>query len=469
MSESVSQSNHLILYKMMRLCLATTNKVEATRTASGKWRVQGPGAEAYEEGMTIFMQLFSARNNSFYMSTSLQECVDRMKNNLSDWATMTLSFYRDLNHYTVPVPFLVAKIEMITGYNITQDNNDAQDTANVFTNLELLHFSYFIVLSCIMISFFIIIIWRVSFQLRYSVRRVNWTSGGRNRIIMKLATKHMSQVLLGESYHFRWIAFLCSLMLFSLVTSFNCLYKTSRVVQQETFVVKTYDELMEHPTAMPLFFNAVGNIVDRFRGKPASDIHGRIWSKIPIGREKEFITTAETSSSDFLSLLERIFMQMNGRKSVIFVPSTFALMVKTLLCGSSLDNEIWNLLKFVDPSESEEILGYGLSDHFDDPRYFQQRIRRGFESFLFIHYYTRALDVREIPYSLRGTKEDKKHKQNLVCDGEPLFYQQPEVHAISMRYFQTFIISLSCINLLALLALAFEKFSVKKNAHLVIE
>lgn len=454
--------------KMLRVCLVTTNRVEVSQAPNGKWRVQGTGSDMYEEGISLFMQMFQWRNLTFYLTPLLDECLERMKNNVSDLASNQLSYFRNLTHHSVPVPFLPTQIEMLTGYNLEERNEPAEDTATVFTNFESFHFSVHLAVLFLMLAFLAIIIARITIHTSHRKkfahlhsRRVKCEKSVAVRVC-----KQMTLVILGESVHFKLIALLCSILLFFLITSFNCLFKTTRVVVEEKFVVKTYEELLEHKAAMPLFFNAVGSIVDKFEGKPESDVHGKIWSKLASLSHEElakFVVEGDISGLEAIGVLRFYFKQMNDQKSVALVPSTLTLFLKTLLCATSSGSDIWKILRFVDPSEPEEILGYGLSNHCTDSHHFERGMKRGYESSVLNHYYFRALDVRDILYELQSTPMAKRHKQNLVCDGESLFDPKPQVNAIPLRYFVSFIIALTVNVLFALMVLTHEKLSAKRK------
>lgn len=89
------------------------------KPSANKRRVEGPASESYEEGISILQQTFSSRNISFYLKPLQDECMERMKNNVSDWAKNQLSNVRNLTYHTVPVPLLPTQVEILTCYNLT--------------------------------------------------------------------------------------------------------------------------------------------------------------------------------------------------------------------------------------------------------------------------------------------------------------------------------------------------------------
>lgn len=431
LGETLLSSEFFKMSPLIRMCVPLPLQTETKMRPDGSHYVDGTMSEVGNELINLLERM--SRNQTFHVTTSTEECLERVKNNQSDIAT---SFVQEnMSGYRVPVPMFLNKVEFLTGYNLMGKSFKPMDYGTVFDNATLLQMPVYLCTLLFLLLFFLVICLRI-LTLKHQRSRKK----PKNGYFIKRVVRETSLVFYTKSES-QLINLLFSILCFYLITCFMILYKTSRIIVEQPYVVTSYEQLIEDKTALPSFFDSMAQVSQKFESAPVETLKGKIWQKL--------ITSGENWKShvhvslDYDSLIQIVldgFRDGDTNHSVLFASSRTMNLVKSMFCGSSPQNELWRLEVFSDQSEDEELFGWPISPEFlaKHGRFFVLHKRRLFESTVILKFYKWAMDTSSYAYEIAQT--DKKHinQQNLACSDDFSLETDIQVKAIGLEYFASF-------------------------------
>lgn len=430
---------------LFRHCIISTTDGKAIQRPDGSWTVEGLGAERYQSAFETRERVYRPLNSSFYMTTNTQECLDRIKSNLSDGSNHLLPIQIISSDYHTPEPLFPGKIQFITGYVQRENYKPEHENITVLSNLQMVSptvYGCFALLSLIIlfiISLHLRILYRYQEKKRWWFKRLDFTH---------LVGREVSLLFHLSSHHFRWVTHLYAISLFYLIICFTTTYKTSQVVTKKPDYPTSYQESLDHPTSLIFIYNQIVHVSNTFRDAPHHSLKGKLYTKlVASGKEDairiEGLTKNPTAA---FSLFKMIAAEIIHHKSIAAASSITIPLLKGFACGFSPEGILWFLKVFADPSETEIIYGFTLSKHYRFSSLAVRAQRRAFESHIFAHHYALSFDVASIAANIAGTSRTHQWKQHLACSQSSTSQLQAEddVQTISLSYFH-FIITL-CIS-----------------------
>lgn len=416
---------------MIRFCIASANPIEIHRNADAKWSVEGIAAEFYLDGMILAERSYPFLNVTFYLTTSTDECLERLAKNQSDSTSVFMPIESISPDYYVPHPLIAGKLAFVTGYNMTDGDRKVEDTATVATNLELLHAEVYIWALMLIVSFIMFIITRIS-VLSSPFQRIN------PRAFIKVVRREVCRVFYHVSVYFKLITLLYSVLCFFILTSFLCLYKTSHVIIEKPFYVKSYQESLEHKTSLAFQYNQFANVTRIFENSPKESLRGKLWAKLVASGRKDDYSAIASNPERMPFLLDKGANELNVRKSICVAAPLISPLLKSIACGFSPQNELWIAKIISDASESEVIYGHAIRAESPYKKLNAARLQLFFETNIIAHNFELGLDQSAAMAELKGTNKKHQWRQKVVCENENAFALDPEVRAIPLLYFHSF-------------------------------
>ena len=438
----------------MRVCLVSTSYNEVKKGKNGFY-VEGTGGEVYTELIRTMNELYP-QNNTYHITTKTDDCNERLKNNLSDFSTATMPPTENMTGYKMPVPLTASRVSFLSGYDTVARALKLRDDGDVFSNFGLLDASVYFS-SILLILIFLLII---SFHTWMLFKRTKKKGAS----LIKLIGKNVLSAYHWSNNDLRAVSLLFVILMFYLVNSFKSVYKTSKIIVEEPFVVKNYHELLEDETALPLFYNPLTKISDQFEFAPKNSLRGQIWSKLlqrTNGNTTGFLIRALAQSENPIDQMRKLFRLLDQQNDVIFGMSGTAKLVKDFFCAISPEKELWQVFLFSDPSENENLLGYFLSTLYPNEKYFIHGQRKYSESDVINAFYEKARESAKLfAYLWSNTTRAHKYSQDLMCGG---YAMDPGIHveALGLNYFGSFFNLTLLLFIMARIVLAYEHLMVK--------
>ena len=456
--------------KLLRICSTIPVQSQPQKRPDGSYFYDGVASRVGNEMLDLLGR--TVKNFSLFATISTDECVKRLKNNETDMSTSAFMFSEDSPYYQVPVPMFDSKIVFMAGYDLKGKTFQPKEYGTVFTNISLLEAPVYLWALFLVVSL-IAVIWAstlVHSRQRSKLRRnrlSNSTKKNRsikNRLIMR-CLRRTRLVLDGKSEKLRLITFLCVILSFYLTTCFMILYKTSRIIVEQPYVVTNYEQLINDRTAIPGFYDFKISVSHKFRDAPNGTRRAKVWSKLIEARENasEFITYG-FKVSELQKSTAKIFMEMERNHSVIIASSTVVKILKNWFCTTSfLTNEIRRLMIFSDSSEGEDIFGYAVSKLFpkEYETFFMARLRWLVESNIVLHYYSWASNMKSEAKFLNFVDRTHQVEQDRVCSEDFSPEMDINVKAICPEYFLSFFAFMLC---LFFIAYAVNLFEIRLNS-----
>ena len=404
--------------------------------------------------MRISRALLSPFNLTFHMTTSANECLDRLKRNLSDTSSVFVPIETMSTGYYAPLPLFTGKIQYIAGYNVTDAKRETVDTATVFTNADLLKPSVYLWASILLMMLMTFIAVKVALFYRPIGRFARLSR-------VHFLKRQLSRVFYYNSERFRWITLLYSLLCFIMITSFLCLYKTSHIIMEKPFYPKDYQESLDYPPSLAFCYDQFSIVSTAFKDASPDSIRGKLWAKLTAtGRQDEYKGAAIDASSLY-TVVHSATKEMKAHRSILIISPMFITLFRSGLCGLSPEGELWIVKVGIDPIEKEVIYGYAQSNNFH-VTWFSSRMKALFETDFLAHTYEKQFDLREFAAKCSGTSKSHQWRQKAVCDDENAFSPGPVVKAISLSYFAPMFKSILIVWLSALILHVFRILHAEK-------
>ena len=442
---------------MIRYCISTATPVTVKQQASGEWTAEGIGAKSYIELIRLTEAFCKPFNVTFYLTSTPTDCLDRLKNNLSDFSSLFMPIDTLSLDYHVPQPLFAGKLQFMTGYNVTDGEQEMKDTATVFTNTHLLKPSVYLWASILLMMLMTFVAVKVALFYRPLGRFARSSR-------MKLLKRQLSRMFYYNSERFKWITLLYSLLCFIMITSFLCLYKTSQVIVEKPFYAKNYNESLKHPSSLAFFYDQFAVVSTGFKNAPPDSIKGLLWAKLVSAGRQDDLTESSADATALPAIMNQVVDDLLVRHSIYIASSLIIPLLKSLMCGFTPEGQLRIIQLISDPSEQEVLFGRPVSSHSPWSQLISRKMRTLFETHSLSTGYTVMLDQYEMAADMVGASNGHKWRQKVVCDDENAFATEPPVRAIPLSYFIAFFKAVAVVWVLALILNMIQILSTE-NQH----
>ena len=433
----------------MRICYVGLVDIEIKEKSEGttvKHIVSGGGSDKQQNLVNIYDTLFT--NVSYFITKGLKVCEQRLRNNLSDFSSGFMSMSDAPEDIRVPVAFFSGKTSFISGVNLTTVNS--KDDSSALSNFSLMSRGVYLstlllVMMCILLIIAKVLIQRhhrmqLAHILEESQRSLN--SSIKPRLTLRRSVSRcLWQMFFESSNHFRIISLVLAVLAFYDSNTFRAVYKTSQVVVDEPASVKSYEDLINHDAAEPMFYDGLLPQSQEFEKAPRDSVKGKIWQKFEkMGRKciwYEFGSDAVLSGS-----LDRAMVSMVDNSSVFIQTRMMAEVFRTFFCFSTPQGRRWRFAVLSDQSEREFLLGPFVSLRVDEKLY-TKKVRRIIETDLIFDIINGGKAVREYATMIKPSSLSHQRQQREVCDDHFEFDSiNSHLAALPLKYYNSFFILL---------------------------
>ena len=444
----------------IRICATGPAQAELKQTHDGRYFVKGATGESLTEMFDIIYNLY--KNISFDLST-LSGCLDRIKNNQSDFSIVFSPFYEDEGeYYSIPVPLMVSRVEFMTGYSMTSDHLTPKECGTVMDNATLLEPSVYLGSLGLCLSFILVIFFRALVRAHHKRAKKEtyyshlyfWTSTVKRTLV------EVKELINGSGSN-RLISLFYSVLLFYLITCFCSLYKTSQIIVEEPYVVRSYEDIIKDNLSYPVFLDTVNKMSHKFLTAPKESLRGKVLSKIEKRGRKIKDLILGNGEERVPAMMQKAFevTKLVDSENVAFFGTSMTInLIKTLYCASSEYSEGKFRRAFVisDASKHEQLVGFPLSANYSKPKEFSRKMRLLFESQILPGFFTWAMDCTRFTYSYTGASQSHQFKQNWICSSDFSYEKDLDVKGIPSMYFDSFFHLIVAIFTIALVLFILE-------------
>ena len=443
-------------------CLTDTTGVNPVQKEDGTWALVGLGANRYMETTDILQRLIRSFNTSYYVSNSPEECYDRLVRNESDFSNTFFSIRIVSPAMRTMLPIFVEKVEFLSGYIITDGKWDMEETASVITNVYLLDFDVYLWALVLFVSLVLFVIARV---VMFSVMRQEiWTKLKRKGVSPGyVIRRELSRVYYNSSDQFKWISLLLTMLVFYLVTSFLCVYKTSHVIIFKPFYPESYQQSLDWDTSYGYYYDKFHPVSGGFQDAPSDSLKGKIWSKSMTSDHNQLFNLSVANPAAIVYLLLRGTSHVMDSKSIYLASTVTMPILKTSSCAASPEDKLYLEYQFSDPSEEESIVGNLLGQAVPNQELVEKRIRHVFEAHLLPYHMKTVFDVFDEVGSMMGTSKSHQWRQKVTCENPNAFLPEAQVKPIPFSYFSTFFAACGLVWFIAFI-IHFSQISRKKRS-----
>ena len=374
-------------------------------------------------------------------------CFNRVLTNESDFTNAVYPLQEMPSHIRTMLPMFAEKAEFITGYNRSEGEQRARDSATVFTNSDLLHADVYMWAAALFFLLIGFIVTRVFLQ--FSLR--NWTLRRLMKDSLTVIRREMSRVFYYSSDHFKLVTLLYAPLIFPLTTTFLCLFKTSHIVIERPFYPETYFQSLNHRTSLAFFYDQFHPVSSSFREAPRSSIKGQLWNKMIESDRKDLFDFSSYDSAAVLLKLRHGAVDLMVNKSIYFAASLIMPSLKTFFCTFSPEDQLYFIRKMADHDEAESIYGSLIPRALSQGHLIEQRFTRTFESNFLPHHMETLNDPSGILNPLMGTSESHSLRQKVACEDEDAFNPESQVKAIPLFYFKSFFAACAVVWVIAII------------------
>lgn len=267
-----------------------------------------------------------------------------------------------------------------------------------------------------------------------------------------------------SSRRFKLITLLYAILMFYVITSFLCLYKTSHVVIEKPFYPKTYQESYDDATSLAYLNDQFCAISDSFSDAPVGSIKHKLWLKLLASGEKDSFDPSTFNPESITNVISHTYLALSLNKSVAVTFSLYTPVMHSFVCSISPEDQLLMIKIVKDPMEGEKIFGPPMRKSSPYTAWYASKFKRIFESHSMARLYDYILDVGPIIRQVFITTSRHVWRQKVVCENENAFAPDPEVVAIPLSYFASFLSACFCVWLFAFI-LNFLQIACHKEKH----
>lgn len=416
---------------MIRICFGTAAQWTAVRK-NGHWSVEGISSAPVAEMLDYFERTASPYNISLFKPIETNDCIQRLIKNESDVSYNDIPIDTISPEYHAPEPSFAGKFKFFTGYIIPEEQENGDETATVLENVNLLQPEVYYIALSLLSCFISFIILRICIHHPHCPLKRN----------VNLIGREIGRIFHHTSEHFKLINLLFSVLIFYMITSFLCVYKTSHVVLERPFYPRTYEESLNHETSIAHLVDEMAVVSEGFKNAPVNSIKGRIWKKLLASGKKDLFTPKQVDTAAMGTLIDALRVELT-RSSIIVESPLMVNILRTSICSISRDGELFVMKFLADPIERDTIFGPAMRKRSILMPYFASRFKRTFETKNMEVLWSRVLDVSALVLPVIGASASHQWRQKVLCDDENAFAPEPAVNSIPLKYFNSFFIACS--------------------------
>lgn len=445
-----------------RHCLMSTTDVQVTRKEDGSWSVEGLGGEEILSVIESIQEVQHHFNLTFFVSLDPNECVQRMTNNLSDGSNYLMPIGTLSPYYRAIQPMFPGKVQFLTGYKESEHPVHLEETVSVFHNIKSLQPEVYEFSALLFLIFVLFLMIRLKMFHKYQFRKNNIL---KKITFINLVRRELSSLFYGKNDHFKLLSFLYAVLIFYLITSLMCVYKTSQVIAKKADYPTCYQDSIDSPTSLIFLYDQFVVVSSDFRDAPRFSLKGQLWAKLDAsGKKDEFKIDGTTVNFVALpALMRKIAIEISERKSIAVSSSITIPLLKAIACGLSPEGQLWFLKILSDPSEPEQVYAFAFTTAFKYIQVAEKSIQRALETYVIPHHFESSFDITDQVSRIAGTTRQHQWRQHLACTDENALRPDTDVHPIPIHFYLSFTQACLLVWIVAVLALVIEIVSSRRN------
>lgn len=333
--------------------------VDAVQKPSGDWEFPGMMGNSVDDIYSFFHRYFNV--TSIYLSLNNEECLKKVKNNLSDLVTIYLPVSDDADEYVVPSPVMSRRIVIGSGYNYTKYRENLKHRI-VGTALE--NFASFSLYIYLAFSFIIASIIATIFAERILKQRCRRRRRTRWQIIFKTICKSLDQ---SRQRLNKWIQLSVLMTIFIFTSFFSFAFQSQQLISDPPKIIRSLEEMVKRPNCTPIFFNMLFDDSDLFKNSPPGSMRQKVWQKgLSLGNESKFVKSTIDDFSSGMNLLMDISVSISKLNMLLITTDFTSTWLSKVVCSFSKGDEYFvALIQNEQTEQNEELMGFALRRDYE--------------------------------------------------------------------------------------------------------
>lgn len=403
---------------LIRACynLPWSDAVEKHSDGSLRAREQ-PGSNLVNYAIEVYNSMLKI--NTFNYTMYGQECLESIARNSSDLSTYMESIATESDYMVAPVPTMVIRIAMITGYNVSEYRENLGDDEFPTALSNFLNFDWYIYSSLIFIfllQMVLVVIWRVSqshFKKKLSLRKVSAV---------------FRRYIINRTSRFKIISLVNSLTVFFMGTIFVISYKTQSIIMKSPNILNSFEEVLTDPVALPLFYDLFVGVSQEFKNAVPGSLRSKLWDKANrMSHPDRFVLKRAgqlTNPYEIKRMNVQRYSNIVNLKSALFTTDLLAPLNKNYGCAFSRSFERWKLVKISAADEEETLTGIVIRKDYPFLKEVTGRIRRVVEADLLNRFFTVASQTAmSMAYFLQSYTSRERIEQEHLCKDNSIYIE----------------------------------------------
>lgn len=439
----------------VRLCMPSPVKLEKFKVGT-KFKLSAPMSKSTTQIFNDLVNYFDTPANltDLHMATGVDECIEKIAANESDFGLTFVSYYDQQETYVVPTPYMVRQMNMIGAYNysnyIVRSAQTQGDALEEFASFSVWTYVAFI----FMLTTIFTVRWMIEKIFHYSIR----TENIRRRI------NNIQSALLVE-YCKSWLMFYA-------ISCFMMMYKTSAVVTPRPDLIKSYQSLLARRDAYPVFMNTLFKDSDLFQFAPEGSLQSQVWGRLMSAKNhSDLIITGTDASAEFVMMMSNLIEKLALGKAAVITSGQMGLTMKALICSFARAPHLTKPYMVTQQNEQQHLLGWPINKYFPHIKIISRIARKVFEPGIAEIAFQRA-KVDE-GFAVLGSERDYKRIQWPLCvDDGPIFPEMTEkLHIIGfdhyLKFFHIICYLFAVISVLFIIEFAYGHICKRRKRYIV--
>lgn len=366
-------------------------------------------------------------------------CINSFVENKTDIA-FGLFQMDDLNeHFHVPVINSASSILIMSGYEVNNyiesQKNKSRSIYGLVDNISLYDWQTYLSMSAFLLTFVLTyaMFLRAENQTRANSRRVRSKFLRRSR---RSPFRHLQRCLVLEKTKWKSLSFVFVVAVFLVRSPFFLLFNTSQVVTERPIIISELQSVMSMGVAC---WHGDGNFDTLIEPNPnrrsSNDLTSKFWNYFKENRYSSF--SKPKSVVDYLEQVYTIAKKIVNKEIVYVTQTQSIVLVHTLSCVVSRENEYFRTFYFKDDSSREILTGSAFRRGFTNPLLVKM-LKWKFEDGISMPL---ALSRPKYDFSLPLNSTTRRHRREqleLCLDKNIVAYQRETTYSSDVSFFLAF-------------------------------
>ena len=338
----------------------------------GSYRIEGLIVVLNEAAEYAFTLAKVSRTNysDFHISTTLGDCMDRIKSNLSDYGVGIYTLY-DPDSFKVPAIEQAGTISIFTGYNVAAylAKSAVSVKYSILQNLKLYDSDIYFATFCLILALFFAYSLDTAVKLcRRRHFRPSFERATLRRRYFQLFSRSIADLFYQKGGRVKLLSFTFHLGVFLILLPFLLLFKTTQVVNVKPEMIRSFEEIMARNVSIyyaNISMNETIILEPNFNNAKEKDISFRFWS---YWNKRKIRFESIEDLQKYFEQLKRMVKMLVEKKTVYFDISIGSSAVSSILCMLSMSPDLYKIIMFKDESTREIIAGWGMSLYYENRR-----------------------------------------------------------------------------------------------------